>query len=92
MREALIRKDFHRSQGAGPIAFGTIHRPVTLVPDLVDSEALLVQDPLFALDIPSAADGTADRLSSILMLQNANNNVTLGAEGWHNNDQLFQIF
>lgn len=83
MREALIRKDFHRSQGTGPIAFGTIHRPVALVPDLVDREALLVQDPLFALDIPSAADGTSNVLSPIFLLQYADDYVTLGTGGGH---------
>lgn len=83
MREALTYKELHISHRAGPVAFGAICWTVAILPHLVDREPLLVQDPLLALDVTPAADGTANVLSPIFLLEKANNYVTLGTEGGH---------
>lgn len=83
MGEAIVRPICGRSHGSSPVALRAVGRPVANVPDLIDGEAFLVEDPLPALDVLPAAEGTANVLSSIFLLQYIDDDVALGAEGGH---------
>lgn len=83
MGEAITLHISSKSHRAGPVTFGTICGPVAHLPDLIDREALIIEDPLLALGVSPAADGTANVLSPIFPLQNVDNNVALGTKGGH---------
>ena len=79
MGEAITLKVRGQPHWASPVAFRAVGRPVALPPYLIDREALIIEDPLPALDVASIAEGAADILSLDLLLQDANDDVALRA-------------
>lgn len=79
MGDAITLQERGQPHGAYPVALRAVGRPVALLPYLVDRVSILIEYPLPAFDISPAAERAANVLSLDFLLQDANDDVTLGA-------------